>query len=122
MMKRRETGILGENLACDFLSNNGYRIIERNFRCADGEIDIIAHQENTLVFVEVRTKRSRQFGSPEESITATKMEKLRTVAAYYCQNHDNLPETQRIDVVAVEINAQGHASRIELIENAVGDA
>ncbi len=121
MMKRHETGILGERLACDFLGKNGYRIIEQNFRCPGGEIDIVAQQRETLVFVEVRTKRSRRFGSPEESITPAKMEKLRSVAAYYTQSHPNLPGTWRIDVVAIELNSHGNISRIELIENAVGD-
>ncbi len=118
-MKRRETGILGEKLACDFLGKNGYRIIETNYRCPGGEIDIIAQQQDTLVFVEVRTKKSRRFGTPEESITSGKMERLRTVAAHYGQNHSNLPAIWRIDVVAIEMDSRGRISRIELIENAV---
>ena len=121
-MKRRETGILGEKLACEFLGNNGYQIIEKNFRCPNGEADIVAQHEDTLVFVEVRTKSSRQFGSPEESITPIKMEHLRNVAMFYCQNHSNLPESWRIDVIAIEMNSRGHVSRIELIENAVSEA
>jgi putative endonuclease len=121
MMKRRETGILGENLACEFLAHNGYRIIEKNFRCPGGEVDIVTQQEDTLVFVEVRTKRSRRFGGPEESITPVKMEKLRTVAAYYWQSHRGLPDSWRIDVVAIQMDSRGRVSRIELIENAVGD-
>lgn len=121
MMKRRETGILGEKLACEFLGNNGYKIIERNFRCPGGEVDIIAQRQDTLVFIEVRTKSSRQFGSPEESITPTKMEHMRNVAAYYWQSRSNLPESWRIDVIAIEMNSRGRVSRIELIENAVGD-
>jgi putative endonuclease len=121
MMKRRETGILGEKLACEFLGNNGYKIIERNFRCPRGEADIIAQQKDTLVFVEVRTKTSRRFGSPEESITQTKMEHMRNVAAHYWQSHNNLPESWRIDVIAIEMDNRGHACRIELIENAVCD-
>jgi putative endonuclease len=121
MMKRRETGALGENLACEFLGNNGYSIVERNFRCPGGEVDIIARLKDQLVFVEVRTKSSRFFGTPEESITPAKMEKLRNVAAYYWQSRPNLPESWRIDVVAIEMNGQGKVSRIELIENAVSD-
>jgi putative endonuclease len=121
MMKRRETGTLGENLACDFLGKNGYRIIERNFRCPCGEVDIIAQHQDILVFVEVRTKTSQHFGSPEESITPTKMEHLRNVAEHYRQNHSDLPESWRIDVIAIEMNSRGRVSRIELIENAVGD-
>ena len=90
-MKRRETGALGEQLACEFLGNNGYRIIERNFRCPGGEADIVAMQKDILVFVEVRTKCSRRFGTPEESITPAKMEKLRNVAAYYWQSRKISP-------------------------------
>ena len=118
-MKRRETGILGEKIACDFLGRNGYQIVETNYRCPGGEIDIIAQQQDTLVFVEVRTKKSSRFGTPEESITPNKMEKLRTVAAHYGQNRKNLPVNWRIDVVAIQMNNRGRVSRIELIENAV---
>jgi putative endonuclease len=121
MMKRRETGILGEKLACEFLGNNGYQIIERNFRCPRGEADIVARHRDNLVFVEVRTKTGRQFGSPEESITPAKMEHMRNVAAYYWQNHTDLPQSWRIDVIAIEMDRRGHVSRIELIENAVCD-
>jgi putative endonuclease len=122
MMKRRETGMMGENLACEFLGKNGYEIIERNFRCPGGEVDIVARQHDTLVFVEVRTKSSQQFGSPEESITPTKMEHLRNAAAYYWQSRNNLPESWRIDVIAIEMNRRGQVLRIELIENAVSEA
>jgi len=121
-MKRRETGMLGEKLACDFLGKNGYHIMETNYLCPEGEIDIIARQEDTLVFVEVRTKKSRQFGTPEESITPTKMERLRTVAAHYGQNRSNLPASWRIDVVAIQMDSKGRVSRIEIIENAVEES
>ncbi len=118
-MNRRDTGIIGEKLACEFLRQNGYKILETNYRCPGGEIDIIAQQRDTLVFVEVRTKTSRKFGGPEESITPVKAARLRTLAAHYGQNHDNLPEARRIDVVAIQMDHSGQASRIEIIENAV---
>lgn len=121
-MKRRETGLTGERVACDFLEKNGYHIIEKNYRCPGGEIDIIARQENTLVFIEVRTKKSVQFGSPEESITSAKRERLRTVAAHYGQNRSNLPSLWRIDVVAIQMDRRDRVTRIEIIENAVDDA
>ena len=121
-MKRRDTGILGEKLAKDFLKKRGYRIRETNYRCPEGEIDIVATHKDYLVFIEVRTKRSLEFGSPEESITATKMERLRATAAHYQQTHGNLPQLWRIDVVAIELDRKGKPSRIELIENAVGEA
>jgi len=120
-MKRRDVGLLGEKLAKDFLKKRGYRILESNYRCPEGEIDIVARHKDSLVFVEVRTKRSLEFGSPEESITPTKMERLRAVAAHYQQTHNNLPSSWRIDVVAVEIDQRDKPLRIELIENAVGE-
>ena len=121
-MKRKETGILGEKLARDFLKKRGYRIIETNYRSPAGEIDIIARHRDSLVFIEVRTKKSPVFGSPEESITLAKMERLRNTAFHYQQTHDNLLPLWRIDVVAIELNQKGKPSRIELIENAVGEA
>ena len=121
-MKRRDTGILGEKLARDFLKKLGYRIKETNYRCPEGEIDIVAKHKDSLVFIEVRTKRSLEFGSPEESITLTKMKRLRAVASHYQQTHDNLPPSWRIDAVAVELDQKGKPSRIELIENAVSEA
>jgi putative endonuclease len=120
-MKRQETGNLGEKLAAGFLQKGGYRIVQTNYRCPEGEVDIVARRKDCLVFVEVRTKRSREFGSPEESITPAKMAKLRRVAAHYRQTHDDLPASWRIDVVAVELDRQNHLRRIEQIENAISE-
>jgi len=121
MMKRRDTGILGEKLARDFLKKRGYRTLETNYRCPQGEIDIVAKHKDFLVFIEVRTKTSLEFGSPEESITPAKKERMKAAAFHYQQTHNNLPLLWRIDVVAVELNQKGEPSRVELIENAVGD-
>jgi putative endonuclease len=118
-MKRRDTGLLGEQIACEFLDKHGYDIVETNYRCSEGEIDIIAKQKDMLVFVEVRTKRSYQFGSPEESITTTKKERLRAVAERYGQEHDNIPLSWRIDVMAIQLDKSYGVKRIQLIENAV---
>lgn len=118
-MKRKDTGNLGEKLAKEFLKKRGYRILETNYRCPYGEVDIIARDEDSLVFTEVRTKTSLEYGSPEESINAAKKERLKAVAADYQQTHEGLPQQWRIDVVAVELNQIGELLRIELIENAV---
>jgi putative endonuclease len=118
-MKRQEVGRLGERLAAKFLRRRGYHIIETNFRCRGGEIDIIARQRDCLVFIEVRTRSSSSFGSPEESITQAKRSRLIFTALTYISSHNKLPEQWRIDVVAVEVDAQGQAKRIEIIENAV---
>jgi len=120
-MKRRDTGILGEKLAVDFLRGRGYRIRETNYRCPEGEIDIVAEHKDYLVFVEVKTRRSLEFGTPEESVTTDKRERLRAVAAHYQQAHDDLPQLWRIDVVVIELDQKSKPSRIELIENAVGE-
>ena len=120
-MKRRDTGILGEKLANDFLRKRGYHIWETNYRCPEGEIDIVAKHKDSLVFIEVRTKKSLEFGRPEESITLAKKERMKATAYHYRQTHDNLPLSWRIDVVAVELDQTGKPPRIELIENAVSE-
>jgi len=120
-MKRRDTGIWGEKLAKDFLKKRGYHIWETNYRCPEGEIDIVAKHKDYLVFIEVRTKKSLEFGRPEESITPAKQARMRATAAHYRQTHNDLPQLWRIDVVAIELDQKSKLSRIELIENAVGD-
>lgn len=120
-MKRRDTGILGEKIASSFLRKRGYHILETNYRCPYGEIDIIARQGDYLVFVEVRTKRSHQFGSPEESITHAKKERMIATAWHYQQARANQPDLWRIDIVAIELNPKGKPTRIELTENAVAE-
>jgi putative endonuclease len=113
--------MLGEKLAREFLKKRGYKIIETNYRCPRGEIDIVVRKKDCLVFVEVRSKKSLEFGTPEESVTRIKRRHLKNTALHYLQNHRGLPEAWRIDMVAVELTPEGKASRIELIENAVGD-
>jgi putative endonuclease len=119
---RKRTGSLGERIAREHLKKSGYRIIETNFRCREGEIDIIAQEGGYLVFVEVRTKRSADFGTPEESLTSAKREKLVELANIYLQRHQIEASLWRIDVVAVELGAGDKVSRVELFKNAVGDS
>ena len=120
-MSRRDTGILGEKLAGDFLKKRGYRILETNYRCRHGEIDIIARHKDFLVFIEVRSKKSLQFGTPEQSISETKKRHLKAAALHYQQTHEKLPPQWRIDVVALELDTNGKLLRAEVIENAVGE-
>jgi Holliday junction resolvase-like predicted endonuclease len=75
-MNRKETGAIAENIAADYLSKRGYKIRERNYRTREGEIDIIAEKDGTLVFAEVRAKTGKSFGSAEESITERKKKRL----------------------------------------------
>ncbi len=118
-MERQEVGKLGEEAAQKFLKKRGYRIRETGFRCRHGEIDIVAQKKDYLVFVEVRTKTNLEFGTPEESITQAKKERLITSALTYTSTHENLPSLWRIDVVAIELDDKGKTKRIELIENAI---
>jgi len=118
-MNRQEVGKLGEKVAQKFLKKRGYHIREVSFRCPQGEIDIIAQQKDYLVFIEVRTKSSLDFGSPEESLTQSKKKKLIALALTYANTHQNLPSLWRIDVVAIELDDKGQTKRIELIENAI---
>lgn len=120
-MKRIDTGKRGEELARDFLKKRGFRILETNYRCPEGEVDIISQHKDCLVFTEVRTKTSQQFGSPEESITYTKKRRLITTARHYLQNLDNQLPLWRIDFIAIELDRKGKLTRIELIENAVDE-
>ena len=73
----------GEDIACSFLLQNGYRVIERNYRVKGGEIDVIAAKHDELVFVEVKTRSSLQYGYPEESVTRSKKIRLAPAARYY---------------------------------------
>lgn len=118
-MNRQQVGKLGERAAQKFLKKQGYRILETGFRCRHGEIDIIAQKKDCLVFVEVRTKSNLDFGTPEESITQAKKERLITSALTYTTTHQNIPRLWRIDVVAIELDDKGKAKRIERIENAI---
>lgn len=118
-MKRRDTGSMGELLARDFLKRKGYRILETNYRCRSGEIDIIALHHGSLTFVEVRTKANLDFGTPEESITSDKQQHLKHVAFHYLQTHPELSDSWQIDVIAVELDKNNNLKGIKMIENAV---
>lgn len=106
-------GSLAENYATEFIRAKGYKIVERNFRSKFGEIDIIATLNDVLVFIEVKARWSKKFGSPEEAVTPRKLYKIKRTGEYYCLIHPGLPIKLRIDVVALEItNGQVVTSRI----------
>ena len=113
-------GAKGEALAVKHLKGLGYRIVERNFRVRAGEIDIIAEQEGTLVFIEVKTRTDIRFGPPSESITASKKNHLSKAALEYMSRHDCHNVPARFDVISVlfETNEckQTSEARIELIK------
>jgi len=93
-------GQKGEELACNFLVNKGYRIIIRNFKTSIGEIDIIASDKETLVFIEVKTRKSLQYGRPFESVTRAKKRKIANVAKLYLKKLGEVPAC-RFDIVSI---------------------
>jgi putative endonuclease len=115
-------GATGEALAVNYLKRSGYKIIEQNFRVRAGEIDIIAEQDGTLVFVEVKTRTDTRFGSPLESITASKKNHLSKVALEYMSRHDCHERPARFDVIGVQLDTiepqSASDARIEIIKNA----
>lgn len=120
MSINQATGKTGEDLAEDFLKNKGFEIVERNFKGRYGEIDIIALDKDTLVFVEVKTRTSSQFGNPLEAITSWKLRTLVKTAQFYKLTHQNLPDSLRIDAIAVELFTRGELKNIEHVRNISG--
>ena len=118
MENKRSKGVIGEELAVKSLKKNGYKILERNFHSRTGEIDIIALDSRTLVFVEVKTRWSKAFGNPSEAVTPWKLKSIIKTCQYYKLLHPKLPDAMRIDVVAIDIT--GPSPKIELIKNASG--
>jgi putative endonuclease len=116
---RKQLGEAGEAIAARELARRGYAVRDRNWRCAEGELDIIAEQGDALVFVEVRTRRGSRFGTPEDSITWAKRMHLIAAAQAYLQAHSMEDREWRVDVVAVEMTARGELVRVDVIENAI---
>lgn len=116
---RRALGQLGEDIAVRHLERLGYIILQRNYRCRQGEVDIIARDRDRLAFVEVRARRGTAFGTPKESVTARKQARLATVARRYLQEHGCSDMDWGIDVVAVQMTPSGTLQHVELIRNAI---
>lgn len=96
-----ERGARGESRAAQFLRDRGYRIVETNFRCKMGEIDIVARHGSTLVFVEVRTRSSARFGRASETVNAAKQRQIARVARFYLMSRRPRFDTCRFDVVDI---------------------
>jgi putative endonuclease len=111
-----DTGKQGEKIAAVFLKKSGYRIIETNFRCVAGEIDIIAREKGEIVFIEVKTRKSAELGYPEQAVGINKQKKMSQLALLYLQKKNITDAQARFDVVAITISACGN--EIKLIKNA----
>lgn len=114
--RKQQIGKTGESIAARYLRKKGYRILEQNYRTRLGEIDIIARDRNTLVFVEVKARNSNHFGNPKSSITPQKQRKISMVALQYLKGTDQMRAKARFDVIA--IRSANTSPKIELIQNA----
>lgn len=110
----RKTGNTAEDIAAEHLATKGYTILERNFRNKFGEIDIIARDKTTLVFVEVKSKIGDEFGAPEDMISPGKLQKIRNMATIYTKGES---VRCRIDVVAIVLDEDGVVTRLTHYEN-----
>ena len=109
-------GQQGEAAAVKHLRRRGYKILERNYRNRLGEIDIVAKHRDQIVFVEVKARRSLNYGNPKSAITSQKMEKISKVALLYLKHNGQLQTAARFDVVAVDYS--GARPSVELVQNA----
>lgn len=120
---RQSIGILGENIACTYLLQKGYSIIERNFQNTKGykygEIDIIAQHENKIIFVEVKTRKASTKSStlPEENISPTKVRNLEKIATTYIQIHNLWNVAYRFDALAIVIHIDTKVAKVKHIED-----
>lgn len=116
MYQRHETGRGGEEIACTFLKDNGYEIIERNFSCSQGEIDIVAWDniKKELVFIEVKTRTSKAYGSPIDAVDMKKQKHIYWAAQYYIYLHSIKNTFIRFDVI--EVYKEKNKTRINHIK------
>lgn len=116
---RQRLGRRGEELAAEYLEQRGYKVIERNVRRREGEIDLIATRKKTLVFVEVKLRNAGPFGGAIQALTAAKQRRLRELAAAYSAEHPELPSDLRIDLVAIDLEPDGEVGAVQHVESAV---
>jgi len=114
--KRQQFGKESESLAVRYLKKNGYKILEQNYRNKIGEIDIIAKEKGTLVFVEVKARKTHVFGNPKWAVTPKKQRKISMVALYYLKATKQTHVKARFDVIALSLAKDN--PQIEIIKNA----
>ncbi len=113
----KQVGNDAESLACDYLQRQGMSLLTRNFHCKCGELDLVMQDKNSIVFVEVRYRSNPHYGSPADSVTSAKQDKLIKTALYYLQQHPGLARrASRFDVIA--ISSRNAETKIEWIKNA----
>jgi putative endonuclease len=115
--RRVRLGRRGEGLAAARLQAQGYKIVERNWRCSAGEVDVVAERAGVWFFFEVRTRRGPEYGTPEESIGREKQERMGEVALSYVAEHDLADVDWRLGLVAIEVDRGGRLARLDIYES-----
>jgi putative endonuclease len=118
-MKQKDLGELGELAAVHALEAKGYEIRVRNWRVVEGEVDIISETGGTIVFVEVKTRRNRKYGYPEEAITRKKRARLIKAAQMYLDENNLQDVDWRFDLVAIECYQNGDIARMDHLEDII---
>lgn len=119
MRAKDARGRQGEAIAAEHLIGQGLIVLDRNWRCDIGEIDIVAREGDTLVICEVKTRSSRRFGDPLEAITSAKANRLRRLAARWVTENDVHPREIRIDLVGIVMSGSVNSPEIEFVRGAV---
>jgi putative endonuclease len=107
MARKDELGRRGEQVATEHLEACGFRILDRNWRCQQGELDVVADDDGTLVFVEVKTRSGVGFGDPTEAVTARKLARIGRLAGAWCAEHRPRSRRMRVDVVGIVLPPEG---------------
>lgn len=119
-LRNKTLGAKGEEIAANYLHSLGFKVIERNFHKRYTELDIVALDNKTLVFIEVKTRIGKKYGTAEEAITPWKLRNLIRSAHYYKLLHPDLPDAMRIDVVSIILSSQQNLEKISLYKNVTG--
>jgi putative endonuclease len=114
---RRALGDAGEDLAASWYASRGYELLDRNWRCREGELDLVVGADRLVVFCEVKTRRGDAFGAPFEAVTGTKQRRLRGLALRWLDAHPGSGAELRFDVVSI-VSRRGRAPEIEVLEAA----
>jgi putative endonuclease len=119
MTSRRALGDFGERVARAHLEANGYRLLATNFRTREGEVDLVAERDGTVCFIEVKTRRGDAMGSALEALRPRQARRLLAAADTFAQEHPELPQGRRVDLIAIDLDRAGRVLAVEHVEGAV---
>ncbi|MCX7845697.1 MAG: YraN family protein [Dictyoglomaceae bacterium] len=117
-MNKKKIGKIGEDFALEYFKNNGFEIREKNYKTKFGEVDLIVRKENLLIFVEVKARKSLEFGEPVEAVDKRKQEKIRFIANYYLSKKKIKSYEVRFDIFSILLDKDNKIKFFEHISNA----